>query len=306
MVDDYQQGSQIKLVKNPDYGLGEVYLDGINIRFLPDEAQRLNTLTTGGIHLTMSSDPQTLANVPDGIDSKSVPQGGGQAMFLNQATEPFSDLRARQALAYMVDAAALNDSLFGGKFDVVDTLFPDDSPWVGDVKLTGGDAAKAQELIDELGGLSFSLGVIPGGGLADFAPYLQALAEQFDNVDIEVTPLANALPLREGDFQASQVNAPRFVAPFPTLANYFASTGSSNFGKYSNPEMDAALADAQNATSDADRAAAYEKINQLLADDVPMVFLLRVPPTMLFDSEVVGDVPLFNDGAPDWSKIWLR
>jgi len=61
----------------------------------------------------------------------------------------------------------------------------------------------------------------------------------------------------------------------PTLDNFifpnFYSTADNNYSRYNNPEVDAAIDDARKIADEDERKDAYRKINQMVADDMPII-----------------------------------
>ena len=78
--------------------------------------------------------------------------------------------------------------------------------------------------------------------------------------------------LTDGDFQIGRMG---WIADYPTLDNFifpnFYSTADNNYSRYNNPEVDAAIDDARKIADEDERKEAYRKINQMVADDMPVI-----------------------------------
>ena len=66
-----------------------------------------------------------------------------------------------------------------------------------------------------------------------------------------------------------------WIADYPTLDNFifpnFYSTADNNYSRYNNPEVDAAIDAARQITDEDERKDAFRKINQMVADDMPII-----------------------------------
>ena len=78
------------------------------------------------------------------------------------------------------------------------------------------------------------------------------------------------------------------VDPDLMYYNLFHSTSTTNYGKYSNPEMDAALLAGRTSQDEAERAAAYSTVQELMAQDMPVIEWSRSPWGWVLDTAVGG------------------
>ena len=100
LLKEYVRGDHTTLVRNPNYwGAPLPYLDQVNIRIIPDDSQRLNSLYTGEIQMGRVSRPQDCA------DAKSKHFGctvailnGANDLIFNNAKAPFNSKAFRQAV----------------------------------------------------------------------------------------------------------------------------------------------------------------------------------------------------------------
>lgn len=312
LLEEWVRGDHMTFVKNPSYH-GEVYLDSVVFRPIPDDQQRLNTLTTGGLDVVYTLNTRiAIEALDEGFTVVDPPLGGGGSLLLNQTRPPFDDVRARLALTYAIDSEALNGSLYEGKGQAVRSVLHPDSLLYSDVSIPSPDAAKAQELFDELAGEGKAVEFVitsPAGLLQEQSNYVQAVLAGFDNVQVTVQEISGTQAsevIQGGNFDAIHISQPKFVDPYPSLSNAFATGGSLNYGKYSDERMDAALSEAQLATDPEARIAAYEKVQQIFAETAPVVITLRATSATIYDPEVVGAMPTLSDGVPDWARAWKQ
>jgi peptide/nickel transport system substrate-binding protein len=169
MVESYEPGEQITLVKNPHYwraseGLPKV--ERVLIRFLSNADQLVTQLAAGDIDiagtigLTLNEAPllDDLATqgklvvqyVPGTVWEHldfGIARGDGQPSF-------FDDLRVRQAFAYGINRQQIVDEVLGGRTSLMHTFQPPSYwayPDAADLNTYPFDQARAAELLDEAG-----------------------------------------------------------------------------------------------------------------------------------------------------------
>ena len=188
---------------------------------------------------------------------------------------PFDDARVRQAFALAVDwrtIAAASDSTTPAT-----SLVPPGVPGRSAADLLPRhDPDEARRLLAAAG--------YPGGvGFPDVA--LQSGGSTFDDAVRDAIERELHVPLRIellSDFLDRMLGSDRpamwslawiadYPDPYDFLGVLLGSGQTSNFGRWSNAAFDAALDRAATATAGADRTAAYEAAERVVADQVPVV-----------------------------------
>ena len=159
VLKEYVRGDHTLLQRNPGYwGAPLPYLDQVNIRVIPDDSQRLNSLYTGEIQMGRVTRPQDCA------DAKSKGKGcvvailnGGNDLIFNNAKAPFSNKTFRQAVGEAIDTDAYNQTIEGGFGLPVHNMFQQSSPFFEpDVIVSHYDpadaATKFKQIFDANGG----------------------------------------------------------------------------------------------------------------------------------------------------------
>lgn len=168
------------------------------------------------------------------------------------------------------------------------------------------DLAKAKKLVAEYGKpikIKLSVSAAPQSVMSG-----QAFQQMWKKVGIEteIVPLEQVQLIRAGvakDFQAMVYRWAGGVDPDKNVYSFFHSKGSANRSSYSNPEMDKLL-DAGRATTDrAERLKIYRQVNNLLARDLPYLFLTYFENTTLANANVKGLVAK-PDGLFRMSSVW--
>lgn len=156
-----------------------------------------------------------------------------------------------------------------------------------DVAKYAYDPARAKELVKASGykGETIKLLGLPYGEV--WTRWAEAVKQNFAdvgiNVQVESTDIAgNVQKLSNWDFDLSfnylyQLGDPAIgVARSYVSSNILKGNPFANVGGYSNPEVDKLFAEAAIAPSDAKRQELYTKVQKLLVDEVPVLWLLEL------------------------------
>lgn len=297
---------------NPDYYGDPPNIDGITVNVVLDGEQAFNTVQTGGAQIMVSPDPTLALRAEDAglVGSHEGITSGGREIMFNTSVPPFDDVRARQAIAYALDMDAMVETLYAGAKEAAHGLFGSTSPfYVESATQLEADPAKAQALLDELAAdgkpLSFTLSL--SDTLQSYGEVVQAQLSAFDNLEVTLNigvslPLAQSV--NQGNYQAA-VWGHTWIDPNPIMDALFKTGETTNLMRYSNPEMDAALADGHTALTEADRVAAYEKVQEIWVEDVPTLYIDRAFVSYVTSPKVKG-LATYGTGAPRWDLIWLE
>jgi peptide/nickel transport system substrate-binding protein len=213
---------------------------------------------------------------------------------LNNEHPALADKAVRQALMHAIDRQAVIDDIFSGAATLATANL---SPAMGDyytadVKEYPYDPELAASMLDEagwvLGGdgirekdgekLSFVITVITGDqARRPEAEVVQAhLMEIGVDVQIEEAPVATILEqLPNGDLDASLFNwTYGGDGGDPDASTTLASDAVNNFSSFSNERVDELLTLGLTETDMAARAAIYHEIQQIVAEEVPFLFMM--------------------------------
>jgi peptide/nickel transport system substrate-binding protein len=304
---EWVRGSHIHLVRHEGFFRKErPVLDEIYYRIVPDAASRALALESGQVQLTQFGDVETfdvprLRKLPNvEFTTKGYEFFAPLAWLdLNTRVKPLDDKRVRQAIMYAIDRKFIRDKIwFGlgriptGPINSV-TKFYDKN-----VKTYDFSIEKAKALLDEAGlkpdasGTRATLKLIqlPYGEVwTRTGEYVkQALSKVGIAVTLEAIDNASyAKRTADWDYEMTFNYLYQYGDPALGVARNYVSSNIrkgvmfSNIGGYSNPEVDQLFADGAATGDSAKRQAAYSKVQQILVEDVPVVWLLEIEfPTM--------------------------
>lgn len=292
--DDYYNASDIRIPK-------------VKLAMIGDTNTRLNAFTTGEIDLCNIYSEQ-IAQVKD-KDEKAIHtyiDGGTWYLGFNMENEYPANENIRKALAYSIDTQSLLDNVIADGSVAADGLVPEMIAGAGEKSYASArgslfaydleNAKKYMELaLEELkiaaADIKLTLDVVDTSYSQNQAAYIQQ--QWKTNLGIDVTINAQAWKaLQEakenGDFNISiEANGPTENTAM-TFLEYFASDNVNNMGKYSNPEYDRLLADADEQGDAGKKQELMIQAEKLLLDDMAMGPLYFTCTTYAVSDKVEG------------------
>lgn len=288
----WESNRLVRLQAQEHYWNGTARTPTLIFRPITDENARLTELLSGGVDLVAEIPPDMVAFFRGNEEFHAVEAVGPHLWFLilNTREPPFSDPRMRRAANMAVNRAAMIEHLLQGTASEAVGAIPRAFEWAVDPTLEpypyDPDAARA--LIREAGqeGASITLyATESGSGMlvpaemavaiqADFAAVgLDVRIETFewntflDRVNAGLTESAHMAQM------AWMVNDPDTL-PFLALRKAaWPESGGFNSGYYHNPEVDELLGAARSSRDFAERGALYQRIDRILYEDAPWVFV---------------------------------
>ena len=251
--------------------------------------------------------------------------GVPRVVVLNTEVFPFDDVTTRQAVAWAIDRQRILDEVFGNIGAVPTGII---TPgllgfWAeGADQWPGYDLEQAAAMLAEAGwadtdgdgildkdGQAFRItyGQIPG---FPFDQYGQIIQSDLASLGIELTieneeQAAYLADLRAGKWQMAGM---LFPATDPDVLFVIASSTSIdtawNTARFSNPEVDALLAQGRVTLDQTARAAIYQQIQQLLLADMPYIPMYQIVEPFIVKSEY-KDVKTDAQGFYDFYDTYV-
>lgn len=312
LVKDWARGDHMTLERNPNYWQKDrPFIKKLVIKPIADPVQRINTVSSGQAQIAVPGSELSFKQraTKAGLAITDAVSGGGPMLTFNLRSKPFSDVRAREAVAYALDTADMVKVIDPGS-SAPKGLLAENSPFFDpSAPMPGHDRAKAQELLNEIAAdgtpLSFTLTVPASGFFRKSAEYVQSRLSGLRDITVKVDVVDNATftqrVFRDRDFMAS-VLIVTVTDPEPDLYNLLHSEGLNNQMGYHDDEMDAALENGRSAAEESARKSAYTGMQRLLAEDVP-VYPFRNQNAYTVHAESITGITLQGEGAMLFDRI---
>jgi len=300
VFDRWDRGNDVVYHRNAKYFLGTPVLDGIRVRFIPDQNAKIVALQTGVIDwipLVSESSAARTAAERGNFRWLSLPVNGFGGFRLNVAHPPLDDVRVRRAIQLAIDRATIVRNVYGNRFELATTDQPSWS-WAYDRRLAPPryDPQRSRKLLASAGwrpdkdgkaikdGKPLSLTLVTP---AEYQTVAQvALLAQANlaavGIDLTIKPEATNLlfgrgpgSLDNGDFDMTfstftDANDPDDSRTFSCAA---IPPGGFNVGRWCDKAYEKANAVALSHYDRPTRVRAYAQMQRALLDGVPEVFV---------------------------------
>lgn len=264
-------------------------------RNYPDAQTRFMALQSGEIDFMRSIAPAN-AKALQGNANYTVadnPVGRVRVLYFNTQRDGLEELDVRQAINYALDREGIINSVLEGFGKPAAGMFPPNLPW-GNPAIKGYEHSitKAKEILDKAGWVDSGNGVREKQGkkleftlltysnrpeLPNVAQIAQAqLAAVGIKLNLQIVDMGAAeKAMISKDFDIVLVARGLAFTPDPSIAfEDFRSTSKSKYRpNYVNKEMDTLLEGALVEADPAKRQAAYYRVQEIIAQEIPATFL---------------------------------
>lgn len=307
--DHWAKGSEITLVKNPDYWGKAPYLDKVTFRFIPDAAAAVPALLSG--------DVQAFPNMPAGDalpQIKADPRfkvvigstEGETILAINNGRKPFNNLKVRQAISYALNRKEIIEGASSGYGVPIGSHYSPADP--GYLDLTGKypyNPDKAKELLKEAGfpnGFKATLKLPPPPYAREGGQIIAAELRKV-GIDLQIIPvewaqwLKDVFKQRDYDLTIVSHVEPNDIGIYARKDYYF---------DYHNPKFNAVMDELSKTSDPAKRVDLLHQAQTILADDAVNGFLFELPKIGVWDAKLKGmwhNWPIFANDLSDvrWS-----
>lgn len=288
---EWDQGSHLKLDRNPDYWGTDSRVDEVWFRYYADP-NAMNTAMLSG-QLDIISNLTTPQSVDQFADEErfTILEGvtdGEVVLGFNHRTEALSDLKVRQAIMHAIDREALLETVWGGKGTLIGSMVPPTDPWYEDLSdAYPHDPERARELLAEAGyetGPTLRLRVpnLPYGPTSGrfVAEQLRAVGMDIQLDELEFPARWLDLVYTKGDYDMTIVAhvEPRDIDNFANPDYYWG---------YDNPEFAGLLEEADAGTPE-EQVELMEEAARMLSEDAAANWLFLLPNLIITTTDVTG------------------
>jgi peptide/nickel transport system substrate-binding protein len=321
-LERFQPGVRAVLARDPDWWGAEdtgggPFLDRIVVNFLDSPAATLTALRQGEAQMaSFLPDPELIGRAGDieGMTVQQVPSLFFEHIVINTEAAPMDDPAVRRALAHAIDRQQVVDVLLEGSVPVLQSLLrPSQLGYRPTFEEYGYDPGRAIEILEEAGWERGADGIFAKDGTRLEIPMstlagdelrrteVRLMAEQAAEAGIDIR-LRSRTPdqlfgndLGEGAFTTALLAFGGGVDPSPTALlasdqipseeNGFAGQ---NVYRWSDPEVDRLLRSSDREVDEEARVSQLGRIQEILADEVPLIPLYAQPNTVAHVAALQG------------------
>ncbi|MBI2524538.1 MAG: peptide-binding protein [Candidatus Rokubacteria bacterium] len=298
---EWKSGEKIVLVANPDYHGGRPYLGRVVYRIIPSQGTIFLELKAKGVDLASLTALQYLRQTEYPAFRKAYrkyryPSSGYTYLGFNLRDPRFADRRVRQAFAHAINKQELIDGVvLGMARDATGPLRPGTWPYTDRVRRYPHDPDKARALLAQAGwkdrdgdglledkdGRPFTFTIRTNQGNEERKKVAEIIQQRLKEVGVGV----EIQILEWSSFLKEFIKKKRFEAivmgwgvgsdPDQYVVWHSSQMGPDqlNHISYANPEVDALLEAGRSSCVQQDRLRYYHRLQEVMAEDLPVVFL---------------------------------
>lgn len=322
---------RVRLDAYEDYYRGRANLDSFQVDVVPEAAGRMSALETGQADNSMwglNAEDNTKLKESGNFTIFETLQVATNHFPLNN-THPFlKEKEVRQALMWALDRQAFADEIFLGQAKVATSnLSPAVEAFYNpDVAQYSYDPDKAKEILDAAGWVEGSDGIREKDGVrAAFTmmvfqgdtqrrPEAEVAQQWWQEIGVECSLQEGVTSeilggLREGEYDAGLFNWVYGGSNGdPDARDTLGTGGANNFFMWSNEEVDQLLADGIRELDRDTRVGMYKRIQEIVAEEVPFLFLLNLQTMAFYNKRIKGlpETVLVTDNVyPKAYQYWI-
>ncbi|MGN0297759.1 MAG: ABC transporter substrate-binding protein [Lachnospiraceae bacterium] len=292
------EGDKVVLKKFDEYWGTPAYLDEVVFKVCSDSDAVVTNLNGGSIDIYPNLTASMAASLNDNFEVLEGTMNLVQALYLNNAVEPFDNEKVRQALCYAVDAQEIMDLTSDGKGTAVgSSMFPAFGKYFMPElsEAYPKNVEKAKELLAEAGypdGFDMTI-TVP----SNYEPHIetaQVIVEELKAINVNASIqliewdawLADVYS--ERNYESTVIGLDASTLSASALLARFVSDSSKNFTNFSDEAYDIAFANAKAAVEDDEKTAYYKECLQILSDRAANVYIQDMADFVAIRSDLKG------------------
>ena len=284
-ITQFSPGQTVIYQANPNYYRGTPHLARIVFREMPNSSNRTAALEAGSVDIAEWLQPREfnlLRNMP-GVRIWKVFGNYIARVEMNNASKPFTDVRVRQALNDLVPRDEILKSVFFNTARItkspISEIYPGYTPAYFNYS---DDVAKAKALLAAAGypnGFKTTLGYPTGDEVEEEVAVILKTAFARAGVDVELDKLpASTLVERytKGTMPMYFFRDMAIVPDAAYVANLWLNSASLiDYSHFHDPEVDSLINQALTSTDETKRLAEMARVQQIVMQQAPWVFLFN-------------------------------
>ncbi|MCF1465513.1 ABC transporter substrate-binding protein [Agrobacterium vitis] len=290
----WAKGDRVELAANPDYWNKQVKLglDKVVFRFIPDAQAQAAALKSGGVDAFPEfSAPELMDSFKD--DAKLATVVGNTELKvvagMNNTRKPFNDKRVRQALMMAIDRSTLVEGAWSGYGTVIGSHYtPNDPGYIDTTKVLPYNPEKAKALLEEAGypnGFSFTIKTPQMTYAPRSAEIMQAMLAEI-GVTMTIEPTEFPGKWVSDVFKGTDYDMTIVAHAEPVDIDIYARDP--YYFNYKNPVFNETIKKIQATSDPAAQATLYGQAQQILAEDVPALYLFVMPKLGVWNKKIKG------------------
>lgn len=304
----------IVLEKFDDYYGTPAYVDTVTYKIIESNETLVMSLKSGAIDLVTHLTAAQAAELGSDFNVVEGTMNIVQGVYLNNAEEPFNNIKVRQALSYAVDRQMVLDILADGKGAIVgSSMYPAFTKYFDEslVDYYTYDPDKAKSLLAEAGfpdGFDMEI-TVP----TNYGPHMdtaEIVAEQLKAVGVRVTIvpidweswLSDVYVGRK--FQSTIVGFDASVLTAGAMLERFVSDHAENMISFNNSEYDEIYAQITSCTDDAEQVKLYGRLQEILTEDAANLYIQDLCDIVAM-AKNVGGYEFYPLYVMDMSKVFF-
>jgi peptide/nickel transport system substrate-binding protein len=306
MFDHQVAGDNVTVIKSPYYyNQAAVHLDKIVFKVLPDASAATAALQTGDIQVLDGVNPTALPGIEQNTGLRLLHASGtgwrgiiinignkngvGNLPYANVGTPLASSAKLRQAFEEAIDRNAMNKIVFAGTTQTGCTpMSPALPTFDASIRCTPYNPGDARKLVAQSGFSNPTVHILGSAAPDAMSQFIQA-EEAAVGINVVIDPVVGATAMAaSGNFDAWLSGPSAGANADQAINDWVATSGSRDYGGYSNPRLDLILANTRKATTPKALATLYHAAQQILLDDRPIIFLYHSVRYEAFSSSVTG------------------
>jgi peptide/nickel transport system substrate-binding protein len=309
---EWKKGEELTMVANHDYYGDAPKIQQIKFVFVPDENARVILLKSGEVD-AIKVDARTKDTLDGelGITVVTAPSANWYGLSLPNDQLPFSIKEVRQAIAYAINKQQILDTIFYGQGEIAYGPYRE-ADWVYNPDIAYSyNPEKAKQLLADAGfsdsdgdgilekdGMKLEFNLVYSSSNAERKDIAIAVKTDLAEVGIGVNPVGKSWDEIDSDLFHSEAFTVSWGSPFdPDDLNYklwnseYTDQGWWNPATYNNPEVDELLNEGRTTWNEDKRKDIYQKIQETLVDDQPVIFLVFGDYIYALSDKLSGEKP---------------
>jgi len=286
------------LTRFDDYWGDAAYIKDVTLKIESNPDSIVMDLEGGSIDMYARLTSTQISQLSENFDVYEGTMNLVQAMFLNNAAQPFNDVRVRQALCYAIDPQTIMDFVSDGMgTEIGSGVFPAFTKYYMPelTETYNQDIDKAKELLTEAGypdGFEFTI-TVPSN-YTQHVDTAQVIVEQLKEIGVT----ANIQEIEwnswlsdvytDRNYEATVVGLDASTLTGYALFSRYESSAHNNFLNYSNADYDAAFANAIGTAADDAKTEYYKECEKILSEDAAAVYIQDLPEFVALNKKYTG------------------